>query len=240
MSTARTSVYLVSVLTIPFPVGSAFRSFLSEVSSYGALVIATGPIFVDPETYVAKHFDPNNLDENPEALTVAIDWVHANAGKGNWKHIDASRIGVWGQSCGGLEAYSAGANDSRVSHLGIFNSGQLNESDSARVAGALRKPVFYLLGGPTDVAYPNGELDYANLPHRTPAWKGNHQLGHSVAFDVPNAGIPGIAGRHIMQWMLRGDARAKRWFVGDGPSEIGVDDVEYKSLKGIRVTPIQK
>jgi hypothetical protein len=198
------------MLMIPCPVGSAFRSFLGEVSSYGALAIATGPIFVDPETYVAKSFDPNNLGENPEALTAAIDWV-----------------------------YSAGANDSRVSHLGIFNSGQLNESASLSVAGALKKPVFFLLGGTADVAYPNGELDYANLPQGTPAWKGNHQLGHSVAFDVPDAGIPSIVGRHILQWILRGDAKARRWFVDDGPSNIGVDDVEHKSLRGVKVTPIQ-
>lgn len=221
-------------------VGSNFRGFLGEVSSYGALAIATGPIFVDPETYAVDDspLDPNNLGENPAALTAAIDWVHANAGEGDWKHVDASRIGVWGQSCGGLEAYSAGIDDPRVSHLGIFNSGQLNESASATVAGALKKPVFYLLGRPDDVAYPNGERDYANLPRGTPAWKGNHGLGHSAAFDVLNAGIPGLVGRHILQWMLRGDERAKRWFVGGGPGAIGVPDVEFKSLKAIHVKPI--
>jgi len=219
-------------------VGSAFRSLLGEVSSYGALAIATGPIYTDPETYNVTAFDPNNLGENPAALTEAIDWVHAHAGKGEWSHIDASRIGVWGQSCGGLEAYGAGVDDDRVGHLGIFNSGQLNASASEAVAGRVKKPVFYLLGGPTDVAYPNGERDYASVPKGTPAWKGNHALGHSVAFDEPNAGIPGIVGRHILQWVLRGDARAKRWFVGDGPGAIGVEDVEYKSLKAIRVTPI--
>lgn len=222
------------------PVGLAFRGLLGEVTSYGALGIATGPMYIDPETYEVDDspLDPNNLGENPDALTAAIDWVHANAGKGHWKHVDASRIGAWGQSCGGLEAYGAGASDPRVGHLGIFNSGQLNESASSAVAGALRKPVFYLLGGPTDVAFPNGERDYVSLPHGTPAWKGNHELGHSVAFDAPNAGIAGIVGRHIMQWMLRGDTRAKKWFVGDGPRTIGVSDVEYKSLRSVRVTPI--
>lgn len=88
-------------------------------------------------------------------MTAAIDWVHTNAGKGEWAHIDASRIGTWGQSCGGLEAYAAGLNDSRVGHLGIFNSGELNEQASEEIAGNLTKPVFYLLGGPSDVAYPN-------------------------------------------------------------------------------------
>lgn len=77
-------------------VGSAFRGFLGEVASYGALAIATGPIFVDPETYKTDNspLDPNNLGEDPAALTAAIDWVHTNAGKRDWKHIDASRIGV--------------------------------------------------------------------------------------------------------------------------------------------------
>lgn len=219
-------------------VGLAFRSLLGEVASYGALAIATGPIYVDPETYEAVAFDPNNLGENPEALTAAIDWVYANAGKGYWKHIDASRIGVWGQSCGGLEAYSAGVSDPRVGHLGIFNSGQLNASASSAVAGDLKKPIFYLLGGPTDVAYPNGERDYASLPAGTPAWKGNHELGHSDAFDAPNSGIPGIVGRRILQWMLRGDKQAEKWFVGDGPRTIGVNDVEYKNLRAVRVPPI--
>jgi hypothetical protein len=102
----------------------------------------------------------------------------------------------------------------------------------------MRKPVFYLLGGPGDVAYPNGEKDYKSLPRGTPAWKWNHGLGHSVAFDVPNAGIPGIVGRYILQWVLRGDERAKRRFVGDGPSAIGVGHVEYKSLKGVKVNAI--
>lgn len=78
------------------PVGSAFRAFLVEVTSHGALAIATGPIFVDSESYVAKPFDPANLGEDPAALTAAIDWIHANAGKGEWQHIDSSRIGVWG------------------------------------------------------------------------------------------------------------------------------------------------
>ncbi|GIZ48520.1 hypothetical protein CKM354_001157400 [Cercospora kikuchii] len=221
-------------------VGLNFRGFLGEVSSHGALAIATGSIYVDPEDYEAPPADPNNpaSDQNPAALTEAIDWVHANAGKGDWKHVDASRIGVWGQSCGGLEAYSAGVDDPRVSHLGIFNSGQLNATASTTMAGRLKKPVFYVLGGPDDVAYPNGERDYASLPRGTPAWKGNHALGHSAAFDELNAGIPGTVGRYILQWVLRGDARAKRWFTGEGPKDVGIADVEFKSLNGIKVSSI--
>jgi dienelactone hydrolase len=86
------------------------------------------------------------MGQKPAALTEAIDWVYANAGKCEWKHIDRTRIGVWGQSCGGLEAYAAGAHDDRVSHLGIFNSGQLSANESEAVAGEITKPVFISWG----------------------------------------------------------------------------------------------
>ncbi|KAL5336895.1 hypothetical protein BJX70DRAFT_400235 [Aspergillus crustosus] len=222
-------------------VGLKFRNFLGEVTSWGALAIATGPAFIDPTTYVDPPSDPANpaSGQNPTALTESIDWVYKHAGKGDWKHIDHTRIGVWGQSCGGLEAYSAGADDERVGHLGIFNSGQLGENASESVVSGITKPVFYSLGGPGDVAYPNGNLDYTNLPDTTPAWKGSHSLGHSEAFDVPYAGIPGVTGRKILQWILRGDKSAKKWFVGDGAYATGYVNVTSQSLKKIHVTPIQ-
>ncbi|BCS24875.1 uncharacterized protein APUU_41319A [Aspergillus puulaauensis] len=221
--------------------GLKFRNFLSEVTSWGALAIATGAAFTDPEVYGDSESDASSVAtaQDPGALTDAIDWVFSNAGKGPWQHIDHTRIGVWGQSCGGLEAYSAGAHDDRVSHLGIFNSGQLAANDSKAVAGRLTKPVFYILGGPGDVAYPNGEQDYAFLPNATAAWKGSHTLGHSEAFDVPYAGIPGVTGRKILQWILRGDASAKDWFVGDAPHEVGYVNVTYQNLDRVHVEPIQ-
>ncbi|KAG8162925.1 hypothetical protein KVR01_007403 [Diaporthe batatas] len=233
-------------------VGMAFRGLLGEVASHGALVIATGSAYIDPQTYAAA---PNDTPpaanssgtlagENPAAMTAAIDWVQANAGKGEWTHVDATRIGTWGQSCGGLEAYASGMNDSRVNHLGIFNSGQLTEEASQEVAGSISKPVFYLLGGPTDVAYliglplRQGARDYADLPATTPSWKGNHALGHSAAFDQPNGGIPGIVGSQIMQWVLRGNQSAKAWLTDGSPMTVGVNDVTFKNLDSIVTTPI--
>ncbi|POS70249.1 hypothetical protein DHEL01_v211359 [Diaporthe helianthi] len=259
--------FLSAFANVEVSVGLAFRGFLGEVASHGALVIATGSAYVDPETYVAPSTEappPANASgtvagENPAAMTAAINWVQENAGKGDWTHVDGSRIGTWGQSCGGLEAYAAGMNDSRVNHLGIFNSGQLTEQASQEVAGSISKPVFYLLGGPSDVAYPNvrpipperstlvssmgsqlrkGERDYDDLPATTPTWKGNHALGHSAAFDAPNGGIPGIVGSQIMQWILRGNQSARAWLTDDSPKTVGVNDVAFKNLDSIEVTPI--
>lgn len=88
----------------------------------------------------------------PERQRAAIDWVEKNAGKGNYTHIDPKRIAAWGMSCGGIETYG-NWNDSRVSSIGIFNSGYQNGSmEDAKV---ITKPVFFFEGGLTDMAAGN-------------------------------------------------------------------------------------
>lgn len=138
--------------------GLRFRAFHNEVASYGAFIIANGVSYIDEDELVQQEDDPNlppASDQAPEDLTAAIDWVYQYAGKGEYKHLDRTRIGVWGQSCGGLEAYGAGATDDRVHHLGIFNSGLLPGSPVPANISLIEKPVFYVIGGEDDVAYPN-------------------------------------------------------------------------------------
>ena len=69
--------------------------------------------------------------------------------------LESARIAVAGQSCGGVEAITV-ANDTRIGALGVFNSGLLTEAESKTVVSAIKgKPVFYFLGGSTDIAYVN-------------------------------------------------------------------------------------
>jgi hypothetical protein len=98
-----------------------------------------------------------------------LAWVTENAGKGKFTNVDGSRIAVAGQSCGGLETYDV-ATDPSVSVVGIFNSGEFGSSSKST---KVTKPIFYFLGGSSDIAYANGERDYKNLPAGTPKWKGN-------------------------------------------------------------------
>jgi hypothetical protein len=79
--------------------------------------------------------------------------------------VDASRVAVAGQSCGGLEAYQM-RDDPRVGYLGIFNSGFLDlpgflggllgiPGEGPETIEEVDLPVFYFLGGEEDIAYPN-------------------------------------------------------------------------------------
>ncbi|KAF2435972.1 hypothetical protein EJ08DRAFT_684927 [Tothia fuscella] len=104
------------------------------------------------------------------------DWVEKNAGRGQYTNVDGSRIAVW--------------NDPRVSFIGMFNGEELNK---ATIAPKITKPVFYFLGGSSDVAYPNGERDYKSLPASTPSWKGNLPVGHMATWS------------ETKQWKIRQD-----------------------------------
>lgn len=41
-----------------------------------------------------------------------------------------------------------------------------------------------------------------------------------------------------MQWVLRGNQSAKAWFTDGSPEAVGVNDVTFKNLDSIEVTPI--
>jgi dienelactone hydrolase len=109
-----------------------------EWASWGIMVIANG--------------EPNGSGSETAAWnTEAINWITQNAGKGKYAQVDASRMGVAGQSCGGLEAYTAGT-DKRITSVGIFNSGALQAGQKS-FPRAVAKPIAYFLGGSSDIAY---------------------------------------------------------------------------------------
>ncbi|KAK4247612.1 hypothetical protein C7999DRAFT_41146 [Corynascus novoguineensis] len=194
--------------------------FLTQLASYGVLVIASGTPGGGGST-------------TAEWMRASINFITENAGRGDFAHVDASRITAAGWSCGGVEAYGQ-INDDRVQHIGIWNSGLLNNYDSAR---QFRKPVFFFLGGPSDIAYQNGERDYSYMPSGTPKWKGNLNVGHGGTYTDYNGGKYGIIGARWVQWILRGNASASDYLTGSGARSDGWN-VVYADLDNIRVTPI--
>jgi dienelactone hydrolase len=79
----------------------------------------------------------------------AVAWA-AN-GAGGLFNVNRAKIMVAGYSCGGTEAYEF-INDSRISSIGISNSGYLSNYDAART---IKKPIVFMLGGSGDIAYGN-------------------------------------------------------------------------------------
>lgn len=141
-------------------------------------------------------------------------------------------------SCGGVEAYTAGVNDNRVTTIGIYNSGLLSEQESRNVVPRINKPIFYFMGGPSDIAFNNGERDYRLLPQSTPTWKGNLNVGHGGTYGDQNGGKFGVAAVRYYQWVLRGNATAANFFTNNQEASRDGWSVESRSLGNLRVNPI--
>ncbi len=120
-------------------IGNAFETYLTEIASYGFLVIANGPIHpaFPPEgrpgangTTLGQPSDAvvgalSSERSKTSYLFEAIDWAVAQNKDHQslyYSKIAADMIAVSGQSCGALEALEAAA-DPRVKTAIIFNSG---------------------------------------------------------------------------------------------------------------------
>ncbi|KAK4228732.1 hypothetical protein QBC38DRAFT_361268 [Podospora fimiseda] len=217
--------------------GLDFQGFLTQIASHGIFVISSGT--------------PGGRGQTSAALmTRGIDWVFSQEAKQRYPFLETSRIAVAGMSCGGVEAYNAGANDNRVSTIGIFNSGLLSVQDSERIARNLRKPTFFFMGGQSDIAYGNvsispfsmvlsgGERDYSYLPAGTPSWKGNLDVGHGGTYGDRDGGKFGVAAVAYFDWLLRGNAQASAFFIEGTQARQAGWKVEHKNLQNIKVTPI--
>lgn len=123
--------------------------FLQQLASYGVLVIASGT-------------PKGSGSTNSGVMRASIDWITKQAGKGQYANVDASRIVAAGWSCGGVEAYDQ-IWDSRVMGIGIWSSGLLNNQTAAK---DFKKPIFFFMGGSSDIAYANvsPEKNTTNIP----------------------------------------------------------------------------
>ncbi|MFC3077396.1 alpha/beta hydrolase family protein [Phenylobacterium terrae] len=218
--------------------GLLFANFLTQVASHGYLVIASGPKDAVLPAFASQRAGQAAQSAgtipagrtNDEDLIKAIDWAIAeNARQGSpyFGRLDPTKVAVMGQSCGGLQATAVAA-DPRIKTVVIWNSGVFNDptrmspngQPARSLSGATKEslkafhaPVAYFLGGPGDVAYANGKDDFERVT--VPAFFGSINSGHGGTFNHPGAGWFGEVGVKWLDWRLKGDAAAARWFVGE-------------------------
>jgi dienelactone hydrolase len=115
---------------------------------------------------IANNGPSSRAQTTATSLTAVADWVDKVAGTGKYAGVDKTRMAISGWSCGGLQAYTVG-NDTRFSTIGIFSSGQFTAADSQAVASKITKPIFYFLGGSSDIAYANVSKVFPSLLNST-------------------------------------------------------------------------
>lgn len=192
-------------------------NFLSEVSSYGFLVVAIGPM--------PKEGEKGRGSSASSQLTDAINWAIAqNNDKASpyYNKIDVTKIAVAGMSCGGLQSLET-APDPRVTTTMVCNSGIIGEGGSA-MGGmpALKKdhllklhtPTIYILGGEKDIAYGNGMDDFKRIEH-VPVFAANMDVGHGGTYSQPHGGEFAVVATAWFKWQLKGDKEAGKMFTGN-------------------------
>jgi len=211
--------------------GASSRQHLAEIASYGYLVIAPGKWRSGPNAKVereAPRTPPPGQRLPPPATTAddvraGIDFAlaeNARLGSRYANLIDKQAVALGGFSCGGLQAISLAA-DPRISTVVVQNSGVFNDSRESiggmtvakEALGNFHTPVLYLLGGPTDIAYPNGSDDVARIEHVPVAFV-NLPYGHGGTYARPMGGPAAGIVVDWLEWQLRQDAGASRSFLG--------------------------
>jgi hypothetical protein len=131
-------------------------------------------------------------------LIDAIDWAVAQTptAQGSFGRLDTSRVAVMGQSCGGLQAILASA-DPRTTTSVIWNSGTfpagqpvLSGAEATKESLAkLHKPVAYISGDQSDVAFANSEDDVSRID-QVPVFRAYARgVGHGGTYRTPNGGM---------------------------------------------------
>ena len=207
------------------------RFHLLEIASHGYVVIAPGKAYSGPnalpapprETHSDGTFPP--VQTLPADVLSGLDWILAEnerAGSPFYGRIDPKMVAVAGHSCGGLQAISVAA-DPRIATVIVHNSGVLNPGAFNPITGfsvtkdalnRIHTPTLYILGGESDIAYPNGMDDFRRID-QVPVAVANVDVGHSATLREPNGGKVAPVAVQWLEWQLRGDKAASRWFVGE-------------------------
>lgn len=211
--------------------GTSSRFHLSQIASYGYLVLApgkwrSGPNQKDGPAPQRAPVPGGQFPPSPtsaEQLTEALDWAlaeNARPGSPYFGLIDENALAAGGFSCGGVQALTV-AGDPRLDTVVVQNSGILPDGGPRLTGMALTKdaladlhtPVLYLDGGPEDIAYQNGLDDYTRIDH-VPAFWVNTPTGHGGTYNDPMGGKNASIVVDWLEWQLRGDRLAARTFSG--------------------------
>ncbi|MDT8758429.1 hypothetical protein MZO42_06950 [Sphingomonas psychrotolerans] len=211
--------------------GAGARQHLLELASYGYVVIAPGDIRSGPGATAkapprpapaaGKMLPP--IETTAEDVRAGIDWALAENNRAGSRYrgrIDPKMVAVAGHSCGGLQALQLAA-DPRVRTVMVHNSGIFADGSNPitgmtvdkTLLGTLHTPVIYVMGGPSDIAWPNGTDDVRRI-ETVPVFLASLDVGHGGTFGEANGGPVGKLSAAWLEWQLRGNAAAARTFTG--------------------------
>jgi len=162
----------------------------------------------------------------PKMLLEVLDWLteqNAKAGSEYYHCLDLDHVAAMGQSCGGAQVLGV-AYDPRIKTCVMLNSGigdmEMMGTTKENLKN-LHQPMFYMIGGPGDIAYANAQKDYERIAGNIPVVMLNSKDGHSGTYYEKHGGNYAKAVVKWLDWQLKGRV---------GQSALFLDD-EYLKMK---------
>lgn len=155
----------------------------------------------------------------PKQMLEALDWITDQAASKTSEYyhmVDLDKVAAMGQSCGGAQTLAV-AHDPRIKTCVMLNTG-IGENSMQGVdkncLESLHTPMFYMIGGPVDIAYKNAQGDYDNIKD-LPIVMANSLDGHSGTYYEKNGGPYAVAARKWLDWQLKGKVGESAMFLDD-------------------------
>ena len=169
---------------------------------------------------------PPFIETYSDMLLEVLSWLtdqNAMSDSEYYHCLDLDHVAAMGQSCGGAQVLGV-AHDPRIKTCVMLNSGigdmEMMGSSKESIKN-LHQPMFYMIGGPGDIAYENAQKDYERIADDIPVVMLNSKDGHSGTYYEKHGGNYAKAVVKWLDWQLKGKV---------GQSALFLDD-EYLKMK---------
>ena len=208
--------------------GLSNSAAMGEIASHGYFVIADGT-----PNGTGSRAMTSDVVAMGKPLLAYVTWAIAENDKpcsAYYQSLDTTKIAANGFSCGGLMAEGT-AGDPRITTWGLNSSGMLSANQT--FYRTVHTPVLIVLGGPSDIAYENGERDYTNIAALgMPIILFSKDIGHGGDLFSSRGGDFAKIDLAWLNWHLKGDTTAtgKGLLVGSGCTYCTNSAWEVKSM----------
>ena len=156
----------------------------------------------------------------PKMLLEVLDWLidqNADAKSEYYHCLNLDRVAAMGQSCGGAQVLGI-SHDPRIKTCVMLNTGigdmEMMGTTKENLKN-LHQPMFYMIGGPGDIAYANAQKDYDRIADNIPVVMLNSKDGHSGTYYEKHGGNYAKAVVKWLDWQLKGQVGQSALFLDD-------------------------
>jgi dienelactone hydrolase len=123
-----------------------------------------------------------------------FDWVEKQNASGPYAgKLDLERLVLAGNSCGGVTALEAAAEEPRAAAVFVLSGSSAIGSVNTEVMGKISVPVGYVVGGEDDIAGTNAKADYPALKEGMPAMLVSRREGDHMTVSTDAKILPEVA-----------------------------------------------